>query len=268
MAAPPALRDAPPFRLLLDGAADGPWNMAVDGALLESARGGVCTLRLYRWAGPWLSLGRGQDPDPGLVARCTAAGVGVVRRPTGGLAVLHGADLTYALAAPEAVLPPGLQGSYALVARALTRAFETLDVPTRRSPGAARPRRPRGFDCFAEPAEDELLARDRKLCGSAQRRSGGSVLQHGSIRLRPDPPRAAAAAGLDPGRSTSLAELGGNPDPERVADALVAAFAEVLGAPLVAGGLDLAELEDARRESARRAGTGPARPGRSGPAPS
>jgi len=107
-----------------------------------------------------------------------------------------------------------------------------------------------GFDCFAEPATDELLAGGRKVAGSAQRRAGGAVLQHGSIRLAPDPPAAAAAAGLDPDRATSLAELGGTPDPARAAKAVAEGFAAVLaplGVSLVPGALSATERDGALR---------------------
>ncbi len=79
------------WRLLLDDAGSGFWNMAVDQALLESASlDGVASLRLYTWQGPWLSLGYGQRLEEERRAACDAAGVGVVRRVTGGRAVLHG----------------------------------------------------------------------------------------------------------------------------------------------------------------------------------
>ena len=174
-----------PWRLLRDGAASGAWNMGVDEALLATAsESGRATLRLYAWDGPWLSLGHAQ-PAPGPLAQaCTEAGVGLVRRATGGSAVLHGSDLTYAVAVPESALPPGLQGSYARVAEALSLALASLGLRTRRAPGGPSPR---GFDCFQQAGGDEICVGERKLVGSAQRRSGGAVLQHGSIRLAPDP---------------------------------------------------------------------------------
>ena len=95
------------WRLLLDGPGAGSWNMAVDEALLRSAqRGAAPTLRFYSWDGAWLSLGFAPSPlDAARRAACREAGVGIVRRATGGRAVLHGADLTYAVAAPVAALP-------------------------------------------------------------------------------------------------------------------------------------------------------------------
>ena len=227
--------------------------MGVDEALLASAADGeacAATLRLYRWQGSWLSLGYGQSLSDARAAACRAAEVGVVRRVTGGLAVLHGADLTYALAAPAARLSAGLRGSYCLVADALGEAFARLGVRLERSPacGGAPPRR--GFDCFAEPAPDELLAGGRKIAGSAQRRVAGAVLQHGSIRLAPDPPPAAAAAGLDPSRATSLAELGVAPGFEAVVWAVVEGFERVLGVSLEPGSLSPAERRAARERGA------------------
>src|SRR5512134_1094289 len=86
--------------------ATGWWNMALDEALLAAAaRGAAPTLRLYEWDGAWLSLGHAQRFDARAVGRCREADVEVVRRVTGGRAVLHGADLTYAITASERDLP-------------------------------------------------------------------------------------------------------------------------------------------------------------------
>ena len=108
------------WRLLLDGPGTGPWNMAVDDALLRSAQAGALpTLRFYSWDGAWLSLGLSQALSTTRQRLCRDAGVGIVRRATGGRAVLHGADLTYAVAAPIGELPAGLQATYAQLGEAL-----------------------------------------------------------------------------------------------------------------------------------------------------
>lgn len=240
-----------PLRLLVDAAASGPWNMAVDEVLLAAARSsGRATLRLYRWSGPWLSLGYAQRPEPARLAACAEAGVGVVRRVTGGRAVLHGADLTYALAAPAARLPAGLAGSYARVADALLAALASIGVTAERERGGGGPG---GFDCFAGRAAQEVLASGKKLVGSAQRRAGGALLQHGSIRLCGDAPAARAAAGLEPGSATSLAELGYGAGVEELSEACAKAFAEALGAVLEPGGLSPRELSLVRARSTDRA---------------
>jgi lipoate-protein ligase A len=171
--------------------------MGVDEALFASARaGGEPVLRLYRWDGPWLSIGYGQRVNGALLDACRSAGVGVVRRATGGGAVLHGGDLTYAVAAPEAALAGGLRASYRRITDVLLRALASLGLEAKRVDGAGPPARARVFDCFAAPAPEEICARGRKLQGSAQRRAGGAFLQHGSLRMLPDAREASRAAGL------------------------------------------------------------------------
>ncbi|MBW2543451.1 MAG: lipoate--protein ligase family protein [Deltaproteobacteria bacterium] len=250
------------WRLITHGAGHGAWNMGVDEALLASAvRTGRPSLRFYRWQGPWLSLGYGQILEPERLAACGRAGVGVVRRVTGGRAVLHGSDLTYALAAREEQLPPGLTASYELVAGILIRALAALGVeavasvsPRRRESfphrfqlgaAAAASRFPgAGFDCFARPAGREICVAGQKLAGSAQRRAQGGILQHGSIRLAPDPPGARRASSLIGAGATSLAELGVDSAPEALQVVCVEAFGRALG------GLEAGELTAEERAGA------------------
>jgi lipoate-protein ligase A len=254
--------------------------MGVDEALFARAvRTGRPSLRFYRWRGPWLSLGYGQIFDRGRIETCGRAGVGVVRRITGGRAVLHGSDLTYALAAREGQLPAGLMASYELVAGILVGALEALGVeavassfPRRREAfqhrfqidpmsAASRPQRA-NFDCFARPAGREICVGGRKLAGSAQRRAKGGILQHGSIRLAPDPPEAQRASSLSGAGATSLMELGVNSDPEVLRTACVEAFERVLGA-LEIGVLtaeDRAGADERVRNHQRDSGSVPAGP--------
>lgn len=219
--------------------------MAVDEVLLASAGAGAPpALRLYAWRGPWLSLGYAQPFDEASARACRAAGVEVVRRVTGGRAVLHGGDLTYAVVAREASLPPGLEGSYRLLSDALLAALASVGVAAERAPAAPAAS---SFDCFAAAATDEICAEGRKLAGSAQRRAAGAVLQHGSIRLRPDPPEAARVAGLGAG-ATTLAELGIDPEAglSGLRAALPRALAERLGVEIAPATLDPAERRAAR----------------------
>jgi len=250
------------WRLIVDERAHGAWNMGVDEALLASAvSSGRCSLRFYRWQGPWLSLGYAQTLERERVEACARAGVGVVRRVTGGRAVLHGNDLTYAVAAREDQLPAGLIASYGWVAAILIDALARLGVEAIASgaPGgleAAPVRRGREagfsvgdstqdrFDCFARPAQREICVGGRKLAGSAQRRARGGILQHGSIRLAPDPVAARRACSLSGSAAVSLAELEATSEPAAVRAACVAAFEAALG------GLERAELSDAERAAA------------------
>ena len=230
------------WRLLVDPAAGGAWNMAVDEALLASVQsGGRPALRLYAWEGAWLSLGYAQPLSADRAAACERAGVGIVRRVTGGAAVLHGADLTYAVAAPESALPGGLQETYALVSRALLRALAALGVTAEVAASAPRSAGPRAFDCFEQAAQDEICVGGRKLAGSAQRRSRGGVLQHGSVRLGDDPPAAARAAGCAGPAAASLRALGVRAADAQVRAALVAGFSAELGVVFEPAALEPAE---------------------------
>jgi lipoyl(octanoyl) transferase len=236
--------------------ASGFWNMAVDEALLAAASTGAPpTLRLYAWRGPWLSLGHAQPFDGATFEACRRAGVGVVRRVTGGRAVLHGADLTYAVTASERALPDGLHASYRILSDALVDALRGLGIEAERVAGGRRRVAPAaGFDCFAEAADDEVCAGGRKLAGSAQRRGGGALLQHGSVRLAPDPAAVERIAGTGLG-ATSLAELGVAPESARrtLGEALPKALGARLSVAFVAGSLSPSERAWAlRRASALR----------------
>lgn len=238
------------WRLLIDGAASGPWNMGVDEALLATAvSAGMPTLRFYTWDGFWLSLGYGQTLPAERRAACRAAGVGVVRRVTGGRAVLHGADLTYAVAAPEGMLPAGLRETYEKLSQALQAGLGAVGIPASGARRPAGPAREPAFDCFSEAAGDELCVNGRKLVGSAQRRARGGVLQHGSIRLKPEPAPVRGAAGLTEGRSTSIGELGFEGTTDELLTACVAAFSEGLEADLEGLPLEKCEIELARKRS-------------------
>ena len=220
------------WRLLQDQDRSGPWNMGLDEAMLRNAtENGVATLRLYTWSGPWLSLGYAQRRvDPARLEACRKAGVLIVRRTTGGRAVLHGRDLTYSIAAPEAELHPGLRGAYDQIAGGLLVALHGLGVVrAKRASGHAGPRGVPDFDCFAQPAGDEIVHDSGKLIGSAQRRRGGSVLQHGSIRITADLPECARASGVADGLAVSLCELGHEVSPHDLRAAIVSGFAEALG---------------------------------------
>jgi len=188
----------------------GAWNMAMDEALwqdLEESAGGECVLRLYGWDPPCLSLGFHQRLEDAVdAAYCREHGIDVVRRPTGGKAVLHEHEVTYAVAgsAAEARLGSGLAKAYAAVSGALKAALESLGFsvcaesrPARLFPGEAAP-------CFEVPTEHELLIGGKKVVGSAQRRGRRAFLQHGSIPLTLDYERLAGASGISLSRVPSF----------------------------------------------------------------
>jgi lipoate-protein ligase A len=189
------------------------WQMALDQALLDRAgRTGEGFVRCYRWQ-PWcLSFGR---HEPALRrydrARIEAEGLDVVRRPTGGRAVWHARELTYAVAAPLTAFG-GMRQAYRQIHATLARAVEQLGAATALAP-AGRPVAPGAGACFSSPAGGEVTALGRKLVGSAQLRQGSAFLQHGSLLLSDDQSRVAAVTrgAAPPGGEITLETVLGHP---------------------------------------------------------
>jgi lipoate-protein ligase A len=175
----------PPFHLWLDPTPrSGPANMSLDQALLDAAEArGIGMLRLYRWEPHCLSFGRNEPAlrryDRG---RIEALGLSVVRRPTGGRAVWHAEELTYAVACPADWFGD-LRTAYRRIHEMLAEAIATLGLaPTlAAAPGISQP--VDAGACFAAPAGGEVLVGGRKVVGSAQVRQGSALLQHGSVLL-------------------------------------------------------------------------------------
>ncbi|TVP54950.1 MAG: lipoate--protein ligase family protein [Gemmatimonadales bacterium] len=227
--------------------------MAVDHALARELPPGEGVLRIYRWQRATLSFGRNQPAkgryDPMAI---DGFGVEVVRRPTGGREVLHDRELTYAAILPLRN-PDGLRGTYGRINRALVNALRSLGVESTLAPGGGDPLSPDAGACFRAPAPGEVVAAGRKLVGSAQRRIGSTLLQHGSLLLAPSTTTFAALRvqpGPEPGggQGISLAELGVAPLPfARVGAVVEAAMAGSYG-----GKWEIDELRPREREVAER----------------
>jgi len=161
--------------------------MALDEALMARARRtGEHVLRVYGWASPTLSLGRNQRASGIYLAdELERRGIGVVRRPTGGRALLHHREVTYSVTAPCAA-DSGLAVEYGRINLLLGSALEALGVRVAVAAPLSRSAPPSATPCFAEPARGELTFDDRKLVGSAQWRHDGALLQHGSILVDDD----------------------------------------------------------------------------------
>jgi len=159
-------------------------NMAIDWALLRQAQGGSAFLRMYRWSPPCLSFGRNEPATSRYdLDRIRELGLDTVRRPTGGRAVWHEQELTYAVAAPSDLFG-SLQEAYISIHRVLADGLRTLGAPVEvaeRPQGS--PVGPGGGACFASPVGGEIVAGGLKLVGSAQVREGDAFLQHGSVLL-------------------------------------------------------------------------------------
>jgi len=160
--------------------------MAMDHALATELRPGTGVLRLYQWDPPTVSFGR-NEPAAGIYSeeRAREEGLAYVRRPTGGRAVLHHQELTYALVFSLGTLG-GLKKAYRLVNRGLLAGLEKLGAAVQLASDTGPSLPPNAGPCFRQPAEGEVMALGRKLIGSAQVRIGESVLQHGSIILDGD----------------------------------------------------------------------------------
>lgn len=233
------------WRLLRTGPGTGPENMALDEAL-ASLGGGPC-LRLYGWTGPCLSLGRFQSLLPAFDLEASRrAAVSLVRRPTGGRAILHQPqEVTYSVAAPSGhwLARRGVLPSYQAINHALVLGLRSLGLEAEALPHP--PSSPAGPDpavaCFQRAYRHEVFLDGRKLLASAQSRAGGGLLQQGTLPLAstgplfaslvaaPPEERAALAQELDRATATPRQALDRPVSPKEVEEALVAGFREAWG---------------------------------------
>ncbi len=234
--------------------------MAVDEAILDryvSARVALApTARLYSWSPPCLSLGRRQVAarahDPRFL---TAAGIDLVRRPTGGSAVLHEHERTYAVVGNlrREPFPSGVLDTYRRVAAALAVALRRLGidaVPTAPSQVSGASVATTVL-CFEERSHHEIAVGDRKIVGAAQLRRRGAFLQHGSILLHAEPQRLARAAGSPTLRAGSFGGvediLGRSVSLEALDAAIVAGFESEFDVRLEPGGIERDESSRAEQ---------------------
>lgn len=178
------------WRLFISPPATGAWNMAVDEAILEEITRGDSppTLRLFGWEPPCLSLGRAQPFSDVNIAALQANGWGLVRRVTGGRAILHTDELTYSVIAPSN--NPHVSGtlleSYQHLAQGLLATLKMLDVKVEMKEERADQSSHANPVCFETPSAYEITVNGKKLIGSAQARQKDGVLQHGSLPLTGD----------------------------------------------------------------------------------
>ncbi|MBE0566775.1 MAG: lipoate--protein ligase family protein [Krumholzibacteria bacterium] len=240
------------LRVLADGALPGAANMARDRDLLAAYRpGDDPVLRIYRWDPPAVTIGYNQQVDDFDADGVRAAGWDVVRRPTGGRAILHADELTYAVVgtSPGPLFGDSLHDVYLTINRALVAFLAGLGIAAEIAEGESRDEA-RGLVCFRSAGRYEIAVAGRKLVGSAQRRTGGCFLQHGSILagpghlellrfLRPGKPGADVPARELALGTTDLGQLRGArygpQELDALAPALAAAFAGTLGLAATAG---------------------------------
>jgi len=217
-----------PWRFVVSPPTDGASNMAWDEAAMEHAgTSGEGILRIYSWALPTLSLGRNQRARgvyDSELAR--ASGIDVVRRPTGGRALLHWREITYSAAVPLAGLAP--RNWYGAISAILLRALRSLGVPATLAAPGPRLEPPGSAPCFERPAPGEIVVHGRKLVGSALRAGKRAVLQHGSILIHDDQALVARLATVPVGHvvpaATLFEVLGREPEAGEIAAALLDAL--------------------------------------------
>jgi len=257
------------WRLIVHGEAPGALNMAIDEAMSIALAEGVSppTLRFYAWTPPCLSLGRNQPATDADLAACRADGVDVVRRPTGGRAILHTDELTYSvtLLSGDPRAAGGVVASYRRLSEGLLAGLRRLGVEAVQARGQRKPASDLTAICFETPSDYEITAGGRKLIGSAQWRSRGRVLQHGTLPLCGDLARVVSYLSMSDGeRETQRGALGACAltleealgralSFTQVAQALADGFAQALHLTLVSGeltGYERALVNDLRRRYA------------------
>jgi lipoyl(octanoyl) transferase len=224
------------------GPASGAENMAVDeGHLREAVSiGALPVLRFYTWSPPAVSLGRFQDKERAVNAEaCQRRGFDIVRRITGGRAVLHCNELTYSVIArtDSDLFPNDILGTYKAIAAGLLAGLHELGIAAEMVSRSGRhagmvKSSPQEPACFSSPSWYEILVKGRKIIGSAQRRVGGAFLQHGSILIGYDPALEAEVipgGGMQDAVTCIKTELGREAGLEEVKQAFRDGFARALG---------------------------------------
>jgi len=248
------------WRLIIHPPATGSWNMAVDESILNASTQGLVppTLRLYAWTPTCLSLGYAQPFRDIDFENLNKYGWHYVRRATGGRAILHTDELTYAVIGPsnDPRLAGGVLESYRRLSKALLVALRALGIQADAQESTSRTDQndATATVCFEEPSNYEITVNKKKLVGSAQARRKGAVLQHGTIPLTgditritkalayPDEIQRAATAKRLYDRATSLEiSLGKEVSWENTAQALIRAFEDELNLKLYLE--DLSDLE-------------------------
>lgn len=242
------------WRVLPSGAGTGAYNMAVDEVLLNGVIAGTSppTLRFYSWQRDCFSFGFLQRVDEQIRKKCESQGVDMVRRPTGGYAVLHGRDLCYSVAAPlEAPLAFSPDHAGRLLGAALATGLCYLGAPVALALLEERDQlTTEEISCAAAASLNEITLGGKKIAGSASLRRKGCYLQHGSIFLEFYGERIAELLSGHDGcafsdhRSAGLRQVwDGEFSLTELIRALRNGFREQLNVRLVPAGLDITEEE-------------------------
>lgn len=268
------------WRFIDTGVNDAYLNMAIDEAILDAHIKGLVspTLRVYRWDPPALSLGYSQAIEPSAhlgetslaslrgrsgrggevdLVKCRELGIDVVRRLTGGRAVLHDRELTYSLVVSvKHGFPESIMGSYRLLSRGLIACYRNLGLDVELKPS---PRNPSSAACFQAATLADLTYQGRKLAGSAQVRRKDALLQHGSLPINSharllfsllkfpsDTYREKALASFNRKMVTLGEVVGRNIDWQELKEALTRGFREALDIRFHEGNLKAEEIRQSQ----------------------
>jgi len=219
------------------------YNMAIDEEFLARAQAGENTpvLRFYGWEPPAVSIGRFQKIESAVNAEaCKRLGFDIVRRITGGRAVLHYRELTYSIISriDNPLFPSSVHGTYKVIAAGLLAGLRNLGIDAEMVSRGSRhasmvDKHAKDPACFSSPSWYELVVNGKKIIGSAQRRLSNAFLQHGSILIGYDPALEAQVlpGGGSAGHATSLEqELGRSIEMKEAAEAFRRGFEHALEA--------------------------------------
>ncbi len=252
------------WRLLPFRKADAVENMAVDEAVFREAirKREPPTLRFYSWRTPAVSIGYFQEARREIdLEACRQLGIDFIRRPTGGKAVLHDKEMTYAViaGADHPLFPPDILRSFRVISSCIARGLLAIGIKAEmKAEGRASADESLRTSCFSSPSRYELLVGGRKICGASQMRSHGVLLQHGALLMAFDPERTCAVMlpHRDPERQTALLrdsvttveeQAGRAVDERQLCRALQDGFEQRLGIRLVEASLT-PEEETLKRE--------------------
>jgi len=252
------------WRLIVNAPAEGAWNMAVDEAILESTVTfqQPTTLRLYSWNPYCLSLGYAQTSTDVNEQNLHKHEWDLVRRPTGGKAILHADELTYSICASQD--DPLVQGSvlesYRHLSLGLLEALNFLGLAARAEPHQEARKHPMSQPiCFEMPSDYEITIKGKKIIGSAQARKKNGVLQHGAIPLFGDIARITevleytdiekkreSCTRLRTHATTLQEELGQKISWKKLAEAILYGFEKALNIEFIWGSLSTLERQRAK----------------------
>ncbi|MBR9699898.1 lipoate--protein ligase family protein [Candidatus Woesearchaeota archaeon] len=227
-------------------------NMAIDEVLLDSE---LPVLRFYQWIPPGLSIGYDQSAINIDKEFCLEKGIQIVRRPTGGNAVLHDKELTYSFIISQDRMPKSVIESYKEISKGIVKAFEILGLQPELNDEVHKVEK--SPVCFHDPSWYEILVNGKKIVGSAQKRTKGKVLQHGAVLIDMDIEKYAGCfKGLSDkqkealkSRITSINDEGKKVDYAQVAEAMKQGFQKALKLQFIPSILTQEELKKAKELS-------------------